>query len=81
MTTCNPAGPSFVTEPYGSGMRENPQAVADVKAYRKNETSALAEGKTQASGLEGKLAPSMHETDFQFVTILRISRSTAEFRH
>ena len=28
--------PSFVTEPSGSGMQENPQAIADTKTYIEN---------------------------------------------
>jgi hypothetical protein len=35
--------PSFVTEPSGSGMLENPQAVADAKAYIQNIARWLAE--------------------------------------
>ena len=30
------ACPSFVTEPCGFGMRENPRALADAKAYFEN---------------------------------------------
>ena len=35
--------PSFVTEPSGSEMLENPQAIADIKAYIVNIASWLAE--------------------------------------